>query len=325
MYSGPAPGFMKDSDKQALLNSNMKSFLTLRNDDFFYQDFGDSRFVRDFIANIPGKGTWFQGFFLGADGYTPMRTFFSKNSISQGKLEVQRSWYMNKLWGRLTYNPETPDEVFKNHMAFKYPGVSAETLFQAWSKASCGIPKFTELVQTTLRDDDDWTPELCFGRRSGFVTANLIIDAVKQTGSNACSIANSAANNCKGAKSSYKIADEMEKEAKEALSLIGSLSAADNSELGVTIKNIKSLSYLTIYYAYKLRGATNIKANKLTDAKDALGIAYCWWMKYTNLMDAMYTGMAMTRTKDIDNFHIYDGAVLKEFSDLGGAGLPNCQ
>ena len=330
MYSGPAPGFMTTEDKQALISSDMRSFLTIRNDDFYYQDWGDPRFVREFIKNIPGRmGTtpqekWFQGFFMGADGYTPMRTFFSKNSVSQGKLEVQRQWYMFKLWGRLGYNPQTSDEVFKNHMAFKYPGISAETLFQAWSKASSGIPKFTELIQTKFRGDDDWTPENCQDLRTGFVTANMISEAGKQPGSTLCSIANTAANNCNGAKSSYTVADEMEKEAKEALSLISSMSAAENTELGVTINNIKTLSYLTIYYAYKLRGATNIKANKLTEAKVALGEAYCWWIRYTDLMNSMYTGMKMTRSKEITNFKMYDSAALKEYTDLGGVGTPNC-
>ncbi len=93
----------------------------------------------------------------------------------------------------------------------------------------------------------------------------------------------------------------------------------------MAINNIKTMSYLTIYYAYKIRGATHLKANDKEKARDALGTAYCWWMKYSNLMDAMYTGMKMQRTEDLPDWHVHDQSVLKEYTDLGGVGTPSCE
>jgi hypothetical protein len=67
-----------------------------------------------------------------------------------------------------------------------------------------------------------------------------------------------------------------------------------------------------------------LKAGEEEKARDALGTAYCWWMKYSNLMDSMFTGMKMQRTQDLPGWHAHDKSVLKEYSDLGGAGMPSC-
>ena len=324
MYATAVPGWMGESEHKALRENSIKCWLTVRNDDFYCHHWGDPVFVRAYLNGIPGKGDWFRGFYMGSDGFAPTRTFFSKNSVTQGLLEVQRQWYMFMLWGRLAYNPATSDTVLKNYMAIKYPEVSPENLFAAWSKASRGLPKATELVHGTLKLDFHWYPEACQSG-DGFVTATKFADALPGNGSTLCSIAKSASNSCDGRKSSYALADEIEADAVSALSIVNTMSATPNTELGVTINNIKAMSYLTIYYAYKIRGATWLKANDKDKARTSLGTAYCWWMKYSNLMDAMYTGMTMQRTADLADWHVHDKSVLKEYTDLGGTGTPSCE
>jgi hypothetical protein len=260
---------------------------------------------------------------MGSDGFAPTKTFFTKHSVTQGLLEVQRQWYQFMLWGRLAYNPATSDTVFKNYLALKYPGVPSEELFVAWTKASRGLPKATELIHGTMKLDFQWWPEGCQSHK-GFVTAAQFADAIPGKGSTLCSIAQSASNSCAEGKSSYALADEIEADARFALSLVTTMSAAPNTDLGVALNNIRTMSYLTIYYAYKIRGATYLKAQDKEKARDALGVAYCWWMKYSNLMDAMYTGMKMQRTQDLPDWHFHDQSVLKEYTDLGGAGVPAC-
>ena len=67
-------------------------------------------------------------------------------------------------------------------------------------------------------------------------------------------------------------------------------------------------------------GRSTIKAGEKKKARNSLGEAYCWWMYYSNLMDDMYTGMDMARTKDLADWHAHDKLVLKEYTDLGGSG-----
>ena len=321
MYSAALPQRMNETHIKPLKEYNLKSHLTVRNDDFFYHNWGDPDFARAYINGMINKGDWFAGFYMGSDGYTQTRTFFSKNSVTQGLLEVQRQWYMYKLWGRLSYNPNTSDAVFKNIMAQKYPTVPSDDLFTAWQKASRGLTTVGDLVTGTLGRDNQWWPEACQSDEA-FLTVKDFYEADASKGSQNASISETASNTLGAKKSTYLNADEIEADAKSALIFVSSVKIEANTELGVTINNIKAISYLSIYYACKVRGATFLKAGDKENAKKSLGTAYCYWMNYANLMDDMYTGMTMARTAELPNWHVHDQLVLKEYTDLGGEGTP---
>jgi hypothetical protein len=324
MYSTPVPGWFS-SEKQTILDNKLKTWYTVRNDDMYYLNWGDVDFARTYVKGMLSKPDIFIGFYMGSDGYSPTRTFFSKNSVTQGSLEVQRQQYMNMLWGRLAYNPNTSDEVFKNYLATKYPAVSSNNLFNAWRKGSKGIQIMTELVQGTWSLDFHWWPEACMGSRgSDFRTIGEMGGANPASGSNLCSIDNSSKANCGAKKSAYQVADSIESGTKEALSLLSGMSSGANTELGVNLNNIKALSYIGLYYAEKIRGATYLKATKKDSALKVMGRAQCYWMSYANLMDGMFMGMTNQRTNDLANWHALDAKVLKEYTDLGGSSNPSC-
>ena len=44
----------------------------------------------------------------------------------------------------------------------------------------------------------------------------------------------------------------------------------------------------------------------------------CFWKDDTNIMDEMFIGVNMLRSKSFKNWHVHDAAVTKEYSDLGG-------
>jgi hypothetical protein len=84
--------------------------------------------------------------------------------------------------------------------------------------------------------------------------------------------------------------------------------------------------YLSLYYANKIRGATCKLAGQTLNTTTALGKAYCWWMKYSDLMDLMYEGQANQRVNPVlPDWHFQDATVLKEFTDNGGIGVPACE
>jgi len=324
MYSSTRPDFMNSSDVNFLKVNNVKSWFTVRNDDFYYHNWGSPAYAREYLNNIPGQGDWFKGFYMGSDGFNPTRTFFSKNSVTQGTLEIQRQWYMFMIWGRLSYNPNTSDDVFKNYMTLKYPEVSTNDLFTAWSKVSAALPKVGEMLFDDFKLDFHWYPENCQSKDAFLTIANFAASTPRPA-SGQCGIPGTAANSCNGKVTSFTIADQIEADASSALSLVSTMVAPANSELGVTITTIKAMSYLAIYYAYKIRGATySITLNKTAEAKNAMGTAYCWWKKYTNLMDANYKGMSCQRSAHFATWHQHDAAVLKEYTDLGGTGSPIC-
>jgi hypothetical protein len=332
MYSTPTPKWGNAIKSAESLG--IKTWLTIRNDDYFYINWGDPGFVRAYMAGIPEKQN-VTTMYIGSDGYNPTRTYFSKNDALNGQLEVERRWYMEMLWGRISYNPQVSDDVFRNMLAVRFPTVSAENLFQAWTLASRPLPKVTELVMKDWSLDFHWYPEACWSdpsRCSGFRTIDDVAgpkggfagqDVAK--GSELCNIADSAAGKCNGKKSSYEVADEMQADARKALSLINTMKAGGNADLEVAINNIKQMAYLSSYYAHKIRGATFKKAKKTELAREQMAKAYCWWMSYSRSMESSYHTDSFRNLSINPSWKFGDAAVLKEYTDLGGEGIPDCK
>ncbi len=321
IYSVTKPEWIRtrngDVPKQ-LIDLNLKTWIELRNDSFYYLHWGDPDFVKEYLGGFPEKERTFRGFFMGSDGISPTYDFTSKANWPKGKLEMQRTWYTWMLWGRLAYNPNLSDAFFKDVMHFKYPEMESTKLFNAWREASKGVPLFTEVIQGTLISDFKWYPERCMSRNNGFVTIEQMAVAVPPPGSNICSIAESAKNNCGDKKSTYKVADTIEMHAQNALKILGEEKFDFGTELGTNIGNIKAMSYLSLYYAEKLRATTFSVASNKEKAKDALGKATNYWMQYSTLMFNMYKGQDLQRTNPIKDWHELDSVVLEEFVKLGG-------
>jgi len=183
--------------------------------------------------------------------------------------------------------------------------------------------------------DFHWYPEGCWsdpGRCSGFRTIDDVggakggfagQDVAK--GSSLCNIADSAAGKCDGKKSSYEVADEMQADATKALALINTLQSGGNADLEVAINNVKQMAYLSTCYAHKIRGATFKKAGENDNARVEMGKAYGRWMSYSRAMEATYHPDSFRNLEIAPDWTYADAAVLKEYTDLGGEGIPECK
>ena len=320
MYSAPAPRliYTKDGDVPAdLARTQKKTWLEVRQDDFYYLHWSHPQFARDYIFAFPDKDKYIQGFFYGSDGWTATRDFYSKADAHKNMLDIKRLWYTQMLWGRLSYNPETSDQVFINEMAYRYPKAPATTLFDAWSNASRGLPLAAEVIQGSLCFDFHWWPELCQGNK-GFLTIKDFMKAKPSIGSELRSIKESAAGGCPKGLSSDDVADKVQMAAESALKKLATISADGSPDLAVNIKSIRAQAYLSLYYAEKIRAATAKATGRNKDARTALGKAEGHWKNYTRIMDGMFIGADMLRTRDFKNWHVHDSAVSREYSALGG-------
>ncbi|MFC1761109.1 hypothetical protein ACFL6U_03415 [Planctomycetota bacterium] len=336
MYSTTTPTWESYAIKRCK-DLGLKTWLNVRNDDYFFLHWGDHQFVRDFMLAIPENQNVVTGMYIGSDNYTPTRTYFYKDSALNGQLEVERRWYMEMLWGRISYNPQISNDVFKNMLAKRFPNVSTEKLFDAWTLASRPLPKVTELIMKKWHLDIYWYPEGCNGSTwftPGFKTVYGFANLSKHpkaritsvaAGSNLCDIPNSAAGTCDGKKTSYTVADEMQADAEKALTLVADMNPAENVDLKMAISNIKQMAYLGLYYSCKVRGATYLSAGQTEKAKEEMGKAYCWWMSYSRAMDNDYYGDRFRTMAIMPDWKYADADVLKDYTDLGGIGEPNCK
>ena len=107
---------------------------TVRNEDFFCLRWGVPDFVRAHIA--ANNQAYVGGYFLGSETYIPAKDYFTKPGGRVGwTYAFERQWLFYKLWGRLLYNPTTPDRIFSADFVRRY-GAPAAHLLEAYALAS---------------------------------------------------------------------------------------------------------------------------------------------------------------------------------------------
>jgi hypothetical protein len=296
------------------------SWLTVRNDDFFYLHWADPQFVRDYIGHFPEVGKHVDGFHIGPDGWAFSRVFHSKDPHweSTGALDVQRTWLMQKLWGRIAYNPAVSDALFRNHLAHRYPEAEPDALLEAWSKASRAVRLMNEQVTGKWSLDFHWWPERWTHKDEGFRTLRDLVQTEPMDGSDLADVRETAKGNLKGKRSALDNADDIEALAKEAQSLLASLEPGANHELALNLGDLQAMTHLSLYGAHKLRAAVSVEQDKPAEARAHLVAAIQNWMAYADLMDDRYRGAEMQRNHHFQSWHQLSPEVLRDLSDLGG-------
>jgi hypothetical protein len=132
MYSIPNPPFINDA--LPLLNPKLRTWLTLRDDDYYSFRWGDPEYARAFLRNMPGSDKM-AGFYMGPDGYTWGREFLSKEPETPHQLIIEKRWYAFMIWGRLSFDPTLTDDHFRRVLAARFPETDSGLLFRTWSAA----------------------------------------------------------------------------------------------------------------------------------------------------------------------------------------------
>lgn len=308
------------------------SWLTIRNDDFYFLHWGEPQFVREYISGFPEINKYVTGFYIGADGWVFAREFASKHPYFKDRdtLSIQRTWYMQKLWGRLSYNPSTSDEVFKRHLASRFPEVPADQLFEAWCGASGSIRRANEQVTGKWQFDADFWPEMWtgdhwHGKEGRHFSVEDTKDATPFAGSKLASLRETAEGKLGGKISAWDNVDTIDSLSSSALKILATLKPRGNVELELTLKDLAAQAHLGQYNARKFRAVIHSIQGDKEKAKQAMSLAYQAWRRYTHLMDSLYVGAAMQRNRHFTDWHEYDEVVLQEYHKLGGVGEPEWQ
>ncbi len=267
MYSSAHPPFIK----QALpyLSPELRSWLTVRNDDIYSFRWGDPQFAREFIRAIPGADK-VAGFYMGPDGYTWGREFLDRAPETPRQLVIKKQWYSFMLWGRLSYEPDLTDEHFIRILAAHFPKINAEALFRAWSDASKIFPQITRFFWGDI--DLRWFPEACLShpRHKGFYTVRHFIEGNTMPASGILNILEwrqvALNNRPSNGLTPLQVADNLERDAEGSLraaaklggALLGPSRAGQAKELRQTLGDIEAFADIGLYYAEKIRGACEL-------------------------------------------------------------------
>jgi hypothetical protein len=298
MYSIPNPPFL--APVLPHLSPARRTWLTVRDDDYYSFRWGNPGYAREFIRNMPGKDKM-AGFYMGPDGTIWGREFLSNEPETPREPVIRKRWFGFMLWGRLSYEPDLPDELFERTLAVRFPAADPAKLMRAWSEASMIFPWITRFFWGDI--DLRWFPEACLSHAShrGFYTVEDFIRGESMPGSGVLSIRDWRARQLTGTAmdgvTPLEVAAKLEQHARAALELAGPLRAAEgsNKELRLTLGDLTAMSYLGSYYAAKIRGAAELalfdKTGKV-EQRDAavrhLFQALTHWRRYAGAYTLQY-------------------------------------
>lgn len=306
IYSAYNPPF---AEKELLpkLPAGMKTWWNIRNDDIYNLRWGDPEYVKQFILHFPKNGRT-AGYYMGSDRYAWGRESISKNPTFPRQLENSKHWYSFLLWGRLGYDPQSPTDLLKGLIKYRFPTVSSDDLFDAWKSASEIIPLVNRFHWWSW--DYLWWPEAGISTGHGaaidaFHTVRDFISTDVMDGSGLMTIPEYTNNILNGQNNPgitpLQVADQLEVFAALALAKTSGMSRSGNRELAETIGDIRAMAYLGNYYANKIRGAIDLtlfEASKNNQYKNSavshLEQALVQWRNYVAILDDQYIKMEIS-------------------------------
>jgi Glycosyl hydrolase family 20, domain 2 len=117
------------------LPTKYKYVWTVRNEDFYRLRWGNSDFIREFIRNNGQE--YVAGCFLGSEVFTPAMDYTSlPGPHKTWDYHFQRQWLWYAMWGRLMYDPDTPDSTFERMLDDKYGKGTGHDALEAWKIAT---------------------------------------------------------------------------------------------------------------------------------------------------------------------------------------------
>jgi hypothetical protein len=128
--------------------SNYKITWIIRNEDFYALRWGVPSFVRNHLR-MNGRHEYVGGYFVGSENYIQAKDYFTvAGEAVDWTYAFERQWLFYMLWGRLLYNPATPDSVFEAEFVRRY-GEAARPLLDAYAAASATQLHYASATDST--------------------------------------------------------------------------------------------------------------------------------------------------------------------------------
>ena len=142
------------------LPEKYKYIWTLRNEDFFVLRWGEPGFIREFLHNNTSQ-PYVWGCFLGSEVFYPALDYISKpGSYRNWDYHFERLWLWYKMWGRLMYDPKTPDQTFSGELGYRFGQNIGSDLLTAWKLAS-RVPLYFSSYHQGRSDATLYTEGFC--------------------------------------------------------------------------------------------------------------------------------------------------------------------
>jgi len=286
--------------------SNYKVVWQVRNEDFFALRWGVPDFIRQHIA-LNGGQDYVGGYFIGSETYIPALDYFTAlDKPVDWQWAFQRQWLFYKLWGRLLYDPKTPDAVFQAEFTRRY-GPRGANLLKAFALASNTQMRLASLY------DSKWDFTLygegmlaLQGEETHYIGVDALINQPTMDPAYV-SVADYVKTTLAGGKygadriTPLQLADLLDRDCNGALNLVRRTDTKDNASLMYEVADIRAWSYLGLHLAEKLRGAVDLATYRLKgdealkqSAAGHFGAALASWKILAAEMKPLYREMKLT-------------------------------
>ena len=300
------------------LSDKYKVVWHLRNDDFFCLRWGVPSFARSHVKlnSQPYVG----GYFLGSETYIPAKDYFTKDTLNlPWKYAFERQWLFYKIWGRLLYNPETPDEVFQAEFIRRY-GEKGKNLLEASSLAGATPLRFASAFDYTwdftlysegmmalvYRNEDN--------PRTGvfYVSVDRLINQ-PPLDPDYVSVAEYVRAISEGKSFGQErttppdLADMLERDCSRALALVEDITVGKDKALLYEVADIRTWSYLGLHFAEKIRGAVALQTYRVQGGEEnkQKAIAHLekglqYWDNVIAITRPLYNDMPLVHYSEMD-------------------------
>lgn len=293
---------------------NYKISWTARNEDFFCLRWGVPGFVRAHIAE--NSKSYNGGYFIGSETYIPARDYFTRPGIPvDWKYAFERQWLFYKLWGRLLYNPATPDAVFQSAFTRRY-GKAGAHLLKASSLAGATPLRLGSLFDFTMDLTLYSEGFMALDNKTKRVEYISIDRLIHQpvTDPDYISVGDYVKTIAAGGTfASSKItppvlAGMLERDCKEALDLVKDIATSGNNALMFEVADIKTWANMGLHFAEKLQAAVALQTYRLQGGPENKNNAVLHLQQALGYWD---TVVAITRP-------IYNDMPLVHYSEQNG-------
>ncbi|MET1753996.1 hypothetical protein ABVV53_00740 [Novosphingobium sp. RD2P27] len=247
---------------------NYKVAWMVRNEDFYTLRWGVADFVREHLRQNAHQA-YVGGYFVGSENYIPAKDYFTATSAAVNwRYAFERQWLFYKLWGRLLYDPATPDRVFEDEFVRRY-GESAKPLLKAYGLASATQLKFATATDFSW-DFTIYGEGMMVLGRGGMQPMSLdrlilqkpllktwlsVQDFVGKRLSGEAVLP--------GTMTPLALADDLEADNLRALRLLEGIDTSGNASLMYEVADVKAWASLGLYYADKLRAAVALQTYRM--------------------------------------------------------------
>jgi hypothetical protein len=286
--------------------SNYKIVWQVRNEDFFALRWGVPEFIRQHIA-LNGSQDYVGGYFVGSETYIPALDYFTaaKERVDW-QWAFQRQWLFYKLWGRLLYDPKTPDALFQAEFTRRY-GSRGENLLRAFSLASNTQMRLASLYDSrwdfTLYGEGMLALQ---GEETHYIGVDALInqptlDPAYVSVDEFVKTTQTGGTFGAGRVTPLQLADALERDCREATRLVNTIDTADNTSLRYEVADVQAWAYLGVHLAEKLRGAVALATYRVTGNEElkrrAIGHlrqALAYWTQLSANTRPLYRDMKLT-------------------------------